>query len=156
MRKIAVIGATIALATGSVGVVSAASATPAPSAMTPAQTLQFDVVFSPFFAVDAKPKGLSNGDTSVFHDRLFSNGEAAGQQGGTCVIVDLPTNPSEPIPVSCTVSIQLADGQVTAQGLTSTRPHQTTRRHRRHRHLPERRRPSHLSRIRQRSRQHHA
>ncbi len=80
MRKIAVIGATIALATGTVGVVSAASATPAPSAMTPAQTLQFDVVFSPFFAVDAKPKGLSKGDTSVFHDRLFSNGEAAGQQ----------------------------------------------------------------------------
>ncbi len=36
--------------------------------------------------------------------------------------MDLPTNPSEPIPVSCTVSIQLADGQVTAQGLTSTAP----------------------------------
>jgi hypothetical protein len=121
MRKIAVVAA-IALATGTIGVISAASAAPASPAMTPARTLQFDVVFSPFFYVDTKPNGPSKGDTSVFHDRLFSDGKAVGDEGGSCIVVDLPTDSAAPIPINCTVSIRLAGGQITAQGLTSSAP----------------------------------
>jgi hypothetical protein len=120
MRRITVAGAAIALMLGIVGVVSVASAaSPATLDITTPQTLSFDIVFSPFYVVEVKPNGPSKGDNSLFHDRLFANGEEVGEDGGNCVVVDNPSTPSTPLPVSCTASFRLPGGQITTQGLAA-------------------------------------
>jgi hypothetical protein len=121
MRRITVAGAAIAFVLGIIGVVSVASvASSATPDITTPQTLHFDIVFSPFFVVDVKPKGPSKGDNSVFHDRLFANGQQVGEDGGNCVIIDNPPTPSTPAPISCTTSFRLPGGQITTQGLAAT------------------------------------
>jgi hypothetical protein len=121
MRRITVASAAVALVLGVIGVVSAASAAPSATPdITAPQTLQFDIVFSSFFVVDVKPKGFSKGDDSVFHDRLFSNGQEVGEDGGDCPIIDSPPSPSAPFPVNCAASFRLPGGQITTQGLATT------------------------------------
>jgi hypothetical protein len=123
MRRITVASTALALVLGIIGVASVASvASSATPDITTAKTLRFDVVFSPFFVIDVKPTGLSKGDTSVFHDRLFANGKQVGEDGGTCVVVDTPPTPAALAPISCTTSFQLPGGQITTQGLASTGP----------------------------------
>ena len=77
------------------GTVSVAAASPAagPSAVK-STTLVFDVVFSPPEFIQANnvrnPKSpFALGDELVFHDQLFSGGQHAGDEAGSCVIVDV-------------------------------------------------------------------
>jgi hypothetical protein len=116
MRRIAGIGAAIVLLLGMLGAVSIASAAPkAPPEATTAKTLQFDVVFSPFFYLDLGDKGPSLGDELVFHDLLFSHGKRVGEDGGSCVLVE----PARTL-VNCTLTFSVPGGQITAQGLDTS------------------------------------
>ena len=70
--------------------------------------------------VDVGAPGPSIGDRLVFSAQIFdTNNRPIGRDGADCVIVRLA--PSEPPDrqqvVQCTISVQLADGQITVQGL---------------------------------------
>jgi hypothetical protein len=57
---------------------------------------------------------------AIFTSRLFDhNGREVGRDGSDCVTVrvDLTAPPSEQQVVQCTVTVELADGQITFQGL---------------------------------------
>jgi hypothetical protein len=58
------------------------------SAAGPATTLRFHVKFSPFHLTDIGPRGLTAGDLIDFHDVLFRNGRRAGDEVGSCVVVE--------------------------------------------------------------------
>ena len=105
------------------GTVSAAAASPAagPSAAK-STTLVFDVVFSPTEFVQANnvrnPESpFALGDELVFHDQLFSGGQHAGDEAGSCVIVDV-----SPLLANCTEGIRLQHGTITAQFLNAPPP----------------------------------
>jgi hypothetical protein len=105
------------------GTVSAAAASPAagPSAAK-STTLVFDVVFSPTEFVQANnvrnPESpFALGDELVFHDQLFSGGQHAGDEAGSCVIVDV-----SPSLANCTEGIRLQHGTITAQFLNAPPP----------------------------------
>ena len=69
---------------------------------------------------DNAPAGPSIGDRLIFSSDLFDeNGSLVGRDGADCVIVRIDTtaDPANQQVVQCTVSVQLADGQITAQGL---------------------------------------
>jgi len=98
-----------------------------------ARTLTYDVQFSDFFLLDFGPDGVrevtsfqdpelspSRGDQIVFEDTLLRRGARVGVGGGTCTVTTFV--PDEPIPLSCQVTYQLADGQVAAQGRASSDP----------------------------------
>ena len=64
--------------------------------------------------------GPSLGDRIVFTSDLFNEaGHRVGRDGADCVVVriDPAAPPSEQQVVQCTVSVELADGQITFQGL---------------------------------------
>jgi hypothetical protein len=70
--------------------------------------------------VDLGTPGPGIGDRVVFSNPLFdTRGRVIGRDGADCVIVRVdPTEPPERQQiVQCTISIQLADGQITVQGL---------------------------------------
>lgn len=105
------------------GTVSVAAASPAagPSAVK-STTLVFDVVFSPLEFIQANnvrnPKSpFALGDELVFHDQLFSGGQHAGDEAGSCVIVDVG-----PSLASCTEGIRLQHGTITGQFLNAPPP----------------------------------
>jgi hypothetical protein len=98
------------------GGVAFAGAAPTAKPAVKAETLRFDVRFSPFHLVDADGDGApSLGDYPVFHDILLRDGEEVGDEGGTCPIVDV-----EQGLVHCTGTIRLPGGQLTFQGLTTS------------------------------------
>jgi hypothetical protein len=97
------------------GVAIAGAAPQAKPADTNAKTLRFDVQFSDFHLVDVGEPGLRLGDDPVVHDLLVSPGKQAGDQGGTCPVVDV----SQGL-LHCTGTIRLSGGQLTFQGLTTT------------------------------------
>jgi hypothetical protein len=75
------------------GTASVAAASSAGPAIAKSRTIGFDVRFSPFSALHLNPKpdprtGFGSGDEITFHDLLFSHGKRAGDEGGSCVIVD--------------------------------------------------------------------
>jgi hypothetical protein len=70
--------------------------------------------------IDTGAPGPSIGDRLVFSNPIFdTDGARIGRDGADCVIVRI--DPTEPPArqqiVQCTISVQLADGQITVQGL---------------------------------------
>ncbi len=121
--KAAVAGVAIAALAAVAGTVSAAAASPAPSPVTAqSRTLIFTVHFSPFEVLHLNPDpdpttGFGFGDELTFHDLLFSHGTQAGDEGGSCVIVD-----ASQLLANCTEVIRLKQGTITAEGLTGPPP----------------------------------
>jgi hypothetical protein len=118
MRKVPLAGAAAALVLGLAGVVSitavsqAAGPSPAKS-----KTLIFDVVFSPFSPVAANNvrnpgSPFALGDEIVFHDQLFSAGQHAGDEVGSCVLVSVPPDATL---ANCTFIARVPGGNITAQ-----------------------------------------
>jgi hypothetical protein len=116
-------GAAIAALATVADTVSAAAASPAAGPVTAnPSTLIITVHFSPFQALHLKPKpdlktGFGSGDKLTFHDPLFSHAGQAGDEGGSCVIVDA----SQPL-VNCIEVIGPQQGTITAEGLTGPPP----------------------------------
>ncbi len=52
------------------------------------RTMTFHVVFAPFNYTDLGAPGPSAADVIVFHDQLFQNEKAVGDEIGSCVLVD--------------------------------------------------------------------
>ncbi|WP_431776776.1 allene oxide cyclase barrel-like domain-containing protein [Streptomyces cucumeris] len=63
---------------------------------------------------DVGARGLSVGDEFVYSDKLFQNGKQVGQDGSSCQVTKLV---GEKITTNCVLSVQLPDGQLTAQSL---------------------------------------
>jgi hypothetical protein len=85
--------------------------------------LHFDVRFSPFTLVDVDRSGPHNftaGDEIVFHDRLLARGHEAGDEGGSCVVIDGPAALA-----SCTGVIRLQHGLISYQFLNEPPPDKT-------------------------------
>jgi hypothetical protein len=118
MRKAALAIAAITAVVAVAGTVSIASASQAagPSAAK-SKTLTFDVVFSPFSPVAADNTRNPNspfalGDEIVSHDQLFSQGQHAGDDVFSCVIVSVP--PAATL-ANCTAIFRVPGGNITAQ-----------------------------------------
>jgi hypothetical protein len=116
MRKVPLAGAAAAVVLGVAGLVSFATASQA-AGPSPAksQTLVFIVHFSPFEVLHLNPNpdpttGYGFGDVLTFHDQLFSHGQHAGDEGGSCVIVD-----GAQVLANCTDWIHLSGGTITTQ-----------------------------------------
>jgi hypothetical protein len=116
MRKVPLAGAAAAAVLGMTGLVSVATASqaagPGPAK---SQTLVFIVHFSPFEVLHLSPNpdpttGFGFGDELTFHDQLFSRGQHAGDEGGSCVIVD-----GAQVLANCTDWIHLSGGTITTQ-----------------------------------------
>jgi hypothetical protein len=125
MRKVPLAGAAAALVLGVASAVAipiasqAAGPSPAKS-----RTLIFHVVFSPPEFVQANNvrnphSQFSLGDELVFHDQLFSGGQHVGDEGGSCVLVDVSQAPL----ANCTMVVRLPGGTITAQFLNGPPPH---------------------------------
>ena len=121
--KAAAAGVAIAVLAAMVGTVSAAAASPVASPATAhSTTMVFSVHFSSFEALHLNPKpdpktGFGFGDELTFYDLLFSHGTQAGDEGGSCVVV----NASQPL-ANCTEVIRLQQGTITAEGLSGPPP----------------------------------
>ncbi|WP_432011209.1 allene oxide cyclase barrel-like domain-containing protein [Streptomyces cucumeris] len=63
---------------------------------------------------DVGTRGLSVGDEFVYSDKLFQNGKQVGEDGSSCQVTKLV---GEKITTNCVLSVQLSDGQLTAQSL---------------------------------------
>ena len=124
MRKVPLASAAAALVLGVAGAVAipvasqAAGPSPAKS-----RTLVFDVVFSPPEFIQANNirnphSPFALGDELVFHDQLFSGGQHVGDEGGSCVIVDVSK-----VLANCSQVIRLPRGTITAQFLNAPPPH---------------------------------
>jgi hypothetical protein len=116
MRKVPLAGAAAAVLLAVAGLVSFATASQA-AGPSPArsQTLVFIVHFSPFEVLHLNPNpdpatGYGFGDELTFHDQLFSHGQHAGDDGGSCVIVD-----GAQVLANCSDWIHLAGGTITTQ-----------------------------------------
>jgi len=122
-RKAAVVGVALAALAAVAGTMSVAVASTAPSPATaPSTTLIFAVHFSPFEALHLNPNpdpttGFGFGDELTFHDQLFSHGTLAGDEGGSCVVVD-----GSQLLANCTQVIRLQRGTITAEGLNGPPP----------------------------------
>ncbi len=123
MRKGALASVVITTLAVVAGTVSIAAASPAakPAAVT-SRTLSLNVHFSPFSALHLNPHpdpktGFGFGDEITFHDLLYSHGRQAGDEGGSCVIVD-----GSQLLANCTEVIRLQKGTITAQFLNAPPP----------------------------------
>jgi hypothetical protein len=116
-------GMAIAVLAAVVGTVSAAASSSAANPATAGSTtLIFSVHFSPFEALHLNPNpdpktGFGFGDELTFHDQLFAHGQRAGDEGGSCVVVD----GSQPL-ANCTEVIRLQQGTISAQFLNGPPP----------------------------------
>jgi hypothetical protein len=97
-------------------------------------TLSFDVRFSPFFLLDFHADGVrqitsfqdpnlspSKGDQTVFRDELLRGGRAVGHESGVCTVTEDPSAEGV-LPIHCQMTVELPQGQITAQGATSNAP----------------------------------
>ena len=82
------------------------------------RTMTFHVVFEPFNYTDLGAPGPSAADVIVFHDQLIQNGEAVGDEVGSCVLLD-ETGLS-----NCSGVMQLEDrGTITFSFVNAPPPH---------------------------------
>ncbi|GAB1340101.1 hypothetical protein ACE1SV_66910 [Streptomyces sp. E-15] len=63
---------------------------------------------------DVGAPGLSVGDEFVYADKLFRDGEQVGEDGSSCQVTKLE---GSKIVTNCVLSVQLPEGQLTAQSL---------------------------------------
>jgi hypothetical protein len=71
------------------------------------RTLRFNVQFSPFTITDVGEPDLSAGDVIVFNDILSQDGTRAGDEVGSCIVVD-------PLGLaSCTAVLRLGEDTIT-------------------------------------------
>ncbi|MDO0929405.1 hypothetical protein QQY24_29825 [Streptomyces sp. TG1A-8] len=63
---------------------------------------------------DVGTPGLSVGDEFVYSDKLFQNGKQVGEDGSSCQVTKLD---GAKVTTNCVLSVQLPDGQLTAQSL---------------------------------------
>ena len=97
-------------------------------------TLSFDIRFSPFFLLDFRPNGVreitsfqdpnldpSKGDQTIFRDELLRRGHVVGHESGACVATEDPSSEGV-LSISCQMTVELPQGQITAQGATSNDP----------------------------------
>ncbi|MFV0132624.1 allene oxide cyclase barrel-like domain-containing protein [Streptomyces sp. HMX87] len=63
---------------------------------------------------DVGTPGLSVGDEFVYADKLFRDGKQVGEDGSSCQVAKLD---GSKIVTNCVLSVQLPDGQLTAQSL---------------------------------------
>lgn len=61
--------------------------------------------------------GFSAGDQEVFADNLFQDGKRVGRDGGVCQAVRVTKASAA---VQCVMTVSLAKGQITAQGLVTS------------------------------------
>jgi hypothetical protein len=69
---------------------------------------------------DNEPAGPSVGDRLIFSSDLFDEfGRAVGRDGADCAVVriDPAASPANQQIVQCTITVQLAEGEITVQGL---------------------------------------
>src|SRR2546423_1460586 len=123
MRNVAVAAVAIALVLGLVGAGSLAAAPDrAAGGAAAARTLRFEVRVSPFSLIPVNPERdpthpFELGDELTFHDLLFADGRQVGDDGGSCVIVDVAQALA-----SCTEVIRLPGGTIAAQFLNAPPP----------------------------------
>jgi hypothetical protein len=117
MRKVALLGAGVALLLGLGGALAAsATSQAAESGSARTRTLTFDVVFSPFSLVAANNERdpsspIALGDEIVFHDQLFSRGKEVGDEVGSCVVAAVAPE----ILANCGGVVRLPGGNITFQ-----------------------------------------
>jgi hypothetical protein len=123
MRKVPLAGAAAALVLGVAGALAIPAASgaagPSPAKST---TLVFQVVFSPFELAQTNnvrnPNSpFSLGDELLFHDQLFSGGQQVGDEGGSCVIIDVTQGLA-----NCTEVVRLPGGTIALQFLNAPPP----------------------------------
>lgn len=110
------------------------AAAPGPASAQGSTTLSFDVHFSGFFLLDFGPTGVrqvtsfqdpfdpSRGDQTMFRDQLLRRGQVVGHDGGLCTVTEFRPADADPIKLTCQVSFELPDGQITTQGLVTNNP----------------------------------
>jgi allene oxide cyclase-like protein len=109
--KALIVAVAVLLAT--VGVMSLAVAAPGQDT-----TLTLTSKTVQFTELDLGKKGFSQGDQFVFTDQIFQDGKRVGLLGGTCTLVyAVGSAPGPESRIQCVVTFDLANGQVTAQGL---------------------------------------
>jgi hypothetical protein len=74
--------------------------------------------------LDLGAKGFSVGDSSVFSDDVYENGEKVGTSGGECTVARIEPEgatetTAESVTVQCVVTLSLPDGQIAVQGLVT-------------------------------------
>jgi hypothetical protein len=124
MRRIALIGSASALVLGLVGGLSSSVASQAAApAAAKANTLTFDVEFSPLTVIAANNVRdpdfpFSVGDEIVFRDQLLSNRKQVGDDAGSCVIVTLRPE----VVANCTGVFRVPGGTIAAQFVSMPGP----------------------------------
>lgn len=80
----------------------------------PGEVLHLQVANDQFDVADVGAPGTSLGDRFVYSDNLLRGGAVVGQDGGVCEVVKIV---GERVITNCVLSLELTDGQITAQGL---------------------------------------
>src|SRR5918992_784023 len=120
MKRIAISGLVVALATLLLAAIARASGDPdGKVSEASTETLRFGLEFSPFNYLDLGKEGPSVGDETLFNDVLTRNGKSVGKQAGFCKVTALT---SDGFDVECLSTISLSQGQITGQGLTTNAP----------------------------------
>lgn len=85
-----------------------------PAQARPAKVMELAVGNDGVVRTDVGAPGLSVGDEFVYADRLFRGGRQVGQDGSSCQVTRLD---GPRIVTNCVLSVQLPEGQLTAQSL---------------------------------------
>ena len=109
-KKLALFGAVAAgaLALGASAVLAV------PAQATPGRVIDLDIGNDGVVHTDVGEHGLSVGDEFVYSDKLFKGGKQVGEDGSSCQVTKLV---GERTTTNCVLSVQLPDGQLTAQSL---------------------------------------
>jgi hypothetical protein len=118
MRKLAIVGATLALLVGVMGVGSIASAAPHTSATSKTKVLHLISHQVSLELIDLGKKGNSVGDQVIESTVELQHGRRVGRGLLTCVAISFTSNGPD---VLCHGAIVFRDGQVQFQGETTFR-----------------------------------
>ncbi|MFE5758424.1 hypothetical protein ACFQ7I_32770 [Streptomyces massasporeus] len=86
----------------------------APAHAGPEKVIDLDVGNDGVVKTDVGEHGLSVGDEFLYADKLYQGGKQVGKDGSSCQVTQLV---GEKITTNCVLSVQLPDGQITAQSL---------------------------------------
>ncbi|MCD9877339.1 allene oxide cyclase barrel-like domain-containing protein [Streptomyces guryensis] len=85
-----------------------------PAQASPGKVIDLAVRNDGVVHTDVGDRGLSVGDEFVYADKLLRHGRQIGEDGSSCQVTRLH---GEKITTNCVLSVQLPDGQITAQSL---------------------------------------